>query len=200
MVLFRCPVDRRQIGNVADRTFDKNNPAFMEIYNNITSKPYPYVIVDNKADTPSRRQVMTEVFGNCVSYNIRRVDSAVSITKQVTKAIDLKADSVKCYKTDHSKILKRNYQKGHIIGHLDKLEWSTVHDEFQEAECGGNQCLLKSWTQKTLNVIKLMMNGCLPFVQNIALFCKMMVSEYVLEETQSTKSSAPTLLKTKTTQ
>ena len=69
MALFRCPVDRRQIVIVADRISDKNKPAFMEIYNNITSKPYSYVIVDNKADTPSRRQVIEEVFGNCVSYN-----------------------------------------------------------------------------------------------------------------------------------
>ena len=67
MVLFRCPADRRQIGIVADRIFEKNKPAFMEMYNNITSKPYSYVIVDNKADTPSRRQFMTEVFGNCLS-------------------------------------------------------------------------------------------------------------------------------------
>ena len=94
----------------------------MEIYNNITSKPYSYVVVDSKADTPSSRQVITEEFGNCVSYNLTGVDSAVSIQKQVTKAIDLKEDSVRCYKTDHSKISKRNDQKGPIIVHLDKRE------------------------------------------------------------------------------
>ena len=38
MTLFRCPADRRQIGIVADRIFDKNKPAFMEIYKIITSK------------------------------------------------------------------------------------------------------------------------------------------------------------------
>ena len=138
MVLFRCPADRSQIGIVADRIIDKNKPAYMEIYNNITSKPYSYVIVDNKANTPSRRQFRTEVFGNCVSYNITGVDSTVSITKQVTKAIDLKEDSVRCYKIDHSKILKRNDQKVPIIVHLDKRELATVQDEFQEAEGGGN--------------------------------------------------------------
>ena len=78
----------------------------MKINSNIRSKPYSYVIVNNKAITPSRRQVMTEVFGNCVSYDITGVDSAVYITKQVTKAIKLKEDSVRCYKTDHSKILR----------------------------------------------------------------------------------------------
>ena len=69
---------------------------------------------------------MTEVFGKCLSYNIKGVDSAVSITKQVIKDIDLKEDSVRCYNTDHSKILKRNDQKGPIIVHLDKREWATV--------------------------------------------------------------------------
>ena len=75
MVLFRCPADRRQIGIVADRIFDDNKPAFMEIYNNITSKPYSYVVVDNKADTPSSRQVIAEVFGYCVSYIIMEVET-----------------------------------------------------------------------------------------------------------------------------
>ena len=90
MVLFRCPADRTQIGIMADRIFDKNKTAFMEIYNNITYKRYFFVIVDNKADTSSMRQVIAEVFRNCVSYNIKGVDSAVSITKQATIAIYLK--------------------------------------------------------------------------------------------------------------
>ena len=123
---------------MADRIFDKNKPAFMEIYNNITSKPYSYVIVDNKADTPSRRQVIAEVFGDCVSYNITGAESAMSVIKQATKAIDLKEDSMRYYKTDHSKILKRNDQKGPIVVHLGKREWATIQDEFGEAECGGN--------------------------------------------------------------
>ena len=65
---------------------------------------------------------MTEVFGNCVSYNI----SVVSITKQVTKAIKLKEDSVRCCKTDHSNLLQRNDQKGPIIVYLDKSEWAII--------------------------------------------------------------------------
>ena len=63
---------------MVDRIFDKNKPAFMEIYNNITSKPYSYIVVNNKADTPARRQVSADIFGNCVSYNITGVDSVVS--------------------------------------------------------------------------------------------------------------------------
>ena len=136
MALFRCPADRRQIGIMADRIFDKNKPAFMEIYNDITSKPYSYVLVDNKAETPARRQVIADIFGNCVSYTIAGDDSAVPVTKWATKAIDLNEESVK--EDDHSKILKRNDQKGPIVVHLDKREWAAVQEEFREAECGRN--------------------------------------------------------------
>ena len=95
---------------------------------------------DNKADTHASRQVIANIFGNCVSYNITGVDSAVSVTKQTTKAIDLKEESARTNKKedDHSKILKRNDQKGPIVVHLDKREWATVQDEFRVAECGGN--------------------------------------------------------------
>ena len=91
MALFRCSADRRQTGIMVDRIFDKSKPVFMESYNNITSKPYFYVVVDNKADTPARGQIITYIFGNCVSYNITGVDSgdsAVPVTKQTTNGID----------------------------------------------------------------------------------------------------------------
>ena len=68
MVLFRCPADRRQIGIIAERIFDKQKPLFMEIYNEITVKPYSYVLIDNKADTAVHRQILSGVFGTCVSY------------------------------------------------------------------------------------------------------------------------------------
>ena len=74
---------------MADRIFDKNKPAFMEIYNNIISKPNSYVVVDNKANTPARRQTIADIFGNCVSFNITGVDSAVSVTKHTTTGINL---------------------------------------------------------------------------------------------------------------
>ena len=80
---------------MADRIFDKNKPAFMEIYNDITFKAYSYVVVDNKADTPARRQIIADIFGNCVSYNITGVDSALPVTKRKTKGIDLNEESAR---------------------------------------------------------------------------------------------------------
>ena len=133
--LFRCPADRRQIGIMADRIFGKNKPAFMEIYDDITSKPYSYVVVDYKAETPARRQVIADIFGNCVSYNITGDDSIVSVTKQTIKAINLNEESVK--EKDHLKILKRNDQKGPIVVHLDKCEWAAVQEGFEKPSAVG---------------------------------------------------------------
>ena len=97
MALFRCPADRRQVGIMADRIFDKNKPAFIEFYNDITSKAYSYVVVDNKADTPARRQIIADIFGNCMSHNITGDNSVVPVTKRTTKAIDLNEESARTY-------------------------------------------------------------------------------------------------------
>ena len=136
-----------------------------------------------------------DIFGNCVSYNISGDDSIVPVTKQTTKVIDLNEKSARYYEKgdNHSKILKRNDQNGPIVVHLDKRDWTTVQEEFREAECGGNlpidwllwrvyavniPCfyklvLIKNRTHMRLNVIECMRNGYWCSVQNIVLFCKM---------------------------
>ena len=60
MVFFRCPADRRQFGIMAERIFDKQKPLFLEIYSEITVKPYSYGLIDNKADTAVHRQIIRD--------------------------------------------------------------------------------------------------------------------------------------------
>ena len=55
MVFIRCPADRRQIGIMTEQIFDTQKPLFKEIYNEITVKPYSYVLIENKADTAAHR-------------------------------------------------------------------------------------------------------------------------------------------------
>ena len=82
MVFFRCPADRRQIGILAEKIFDKQKPLFMKIYNEITVKPYSYVLVDNKADTAVYRQLISGVFGTCVSYALPSTSKAQTLEKR----------------------------------------------------------------------------------------------------------------------
>ena len=134
-----------------------------------------------------------------MSYNITRAESARSVTKQATKAIDLKEDSVRYYKTDHSKISKRNDQKGPIVVHLDKREWATIQDEFGKAECGGDlpvgwilwrvysvniQCyykpvLIKKWDSDETKCYRVHDEWLFAFFHNIVLYYKMFVCMFV---------------------
>ena len=84
LVFFRCPADRRQIGIMAERIFDKQKSLFMEIYNEITVKPYSYVLIDNKADTSVHRQIISGVFGTCVSYALPSASKAHTLEKRPT--------------------------------------------------------------------------------------------------------------------
>ena len=68
MVFIKGPADRRQIGIMTERIFDKQKSLLMEIYNEITAKPYSYVLIDKTADTAFHRQIISGVFGTCVSY------------------------------------------------------------------------------------------------------------------------------------
>ena len=68
MALFRSPSDRKQIGIIAERMFDKNRQRFMSAYYQETDKPYGYLFVDNRPDTPGNKQVLSDIFGLCRVY------------------------------------------------------------------------------------------------------------------------------------
>ncbi|KAK3727741.1 hypothetical protein QZH41_005202 [Actinostola sp. cb2023] len=68
LALFRSPSDRKQIGIVGERMFDKNRDQFMTAYHRETEKPFGYLLVDNKPDTPADKQVLGDIFGGCHVY------------------------------------------------------------------------------------------------------------------------------------
>ena len=68
MALFRSPSDRKQIGIIAERMFDKNRQRFMSACYQETDKPYGYLFVDNRLDTPGNKEVLSGIFGLCRVY------------------------------------------------------------------------------------------------------------------------------------
>ena len=97
MALFRCPADRRQIGIMAERIFDKQKSLFMSIYNDVTIKPYSYVLVDNKADTSVCRQIVSDVFGSCVSYTLPGLLGSMTIEPQSAESMNPNDDDVQSF-------------------------------------------------------------------------------------------------------
>ena len=69
LALFQSPSDRKQIGIIADRMFDKNRVHFMNAYYKETEKPYGYLLVDNKPGTPPDNQILADLFGECYAYH-----------------------------------------------------------------------------------------------------------------------------------
>ena len=67
-VLFRSPGDRKQIDIMAEQTFAKDRPRFMQAYNRETDRPYGYIVVDNHPRTASEQQVVGNVLGDCYTY------------------------------------------------------------------------------------------------------------------------------------
>ena len=67
-VLFRSPGDRKQIDIMAEQTFAKDRPRFMQAYKQETDRPYGYIVVDNHPRTTSEHQVVGNVLGDCYTY------------------------------------------------------------------------------------------------------------------------------------
>ena len=55
-------------GIIGERMFDKNRVHFMNAYYKETEKPFGYLLVDNKPDTPADKQVLGDLFGDCRVY------------------------------------------------------------------------------------------------------------------------------------
>ena len=94
IALFRCPADRRQIGIMAVRIFDKQKPLFIQIYKEITVKPYSYVLVDNKADTAVHRQIISDVFGQCVSFALPGTSTPQTLETKPAAQMKLEKNTV----------------------------------------------------------------------------------------------------------
>ena len=61
LALFRSRSDRKQI--------DKNRVHFMNAYYKEAEKPFGYLLVDNKPDTPADKQILADLFGECYVYH-----------------------------------------------------------------------------------------------------------------------------------
>ena len=101
IALFRSPSDRKQIGIVGERIFDKHRDRFITAYSEVTREPYACILlVDSKPDTPADKQVLYDIFGSCRAYadinstsafneNKLTLDLVDGIKTQTTKNIDV---------------------------------------------------------------------------------------------------------------
>ena len=120
---------------MAERIFDKQKPLLMKIYNDITVKPYTYVLVDNKANTAVHRQIISDVFGTYVSYVLPGTSKPQTLETRPAVQINSEQDTVQ---NSATQILQVDERRGPLLVHLNQNQWSLVKYVFREAESGEN--------------------------------------------------------------
>jgi len=129
IALFRSPADRRQIGMIADRVFDRNKPLFMNLYNRLTSQPYTYVLIDNKPDTPGDKQVIVDVFGNCRYFP--GMDGGKKTVCETQKSVC--ETQITCLPTviddPLTDVLQMDNPNGPMVLNLTQTEFDTIYED-----------------------------------------------------------------------
>ena len=69
LALFRSHNDRKQIGIIGERIFDKKKVHLMNAFYKDTEKPFGYLWVDSKPNTLPDGQVLADLFGKCYVYH-----------------------------------------------------------------------------------------------------------------------------------
>jgi hypothetical protein len=64
MVLFTNNRDKSQIYNIGKQILPYQNKAFMEIYQDATSNPYDYLVIDCDPKSEKKLQFRTKIFPN----------------------------------------------------------------------------------------------------------------------------------------
>ena len=62
LVIFRNPRDKSQINHLGKQMYPGNMKFLQQSYNDATSKPYGYLLVDLKPDTPEEIRLRTNIF------------------------------------------------------------------------------------------------------------------------------------------
>ena len=120
---------------MTERIVNKQKPLFMEIYNQITVTSYSYDLIDNKADTAVHRQIISGVFGTCVSYALPSASKPQTLEKRSAAQMNSEQGIVQ---NSVTQILQIDKIRRPLLVHLNQNQWSMVKDVFREAESGGN--------------------------------------------------------------
>ena len=67
MVLFKNPRDSQQVSVLARQMFPRNTQYFLNSFEEATSIPFGYLVIDLKQMTPDNARLRRHVFGECIN-------------------------------------------------------------------------------------------------------------------------------------
>ena len=124
-------------------------------------------MVDNKADTSVRRQIVSDVFGLCMSYTLPRILISTTIEPQSAESMDTNDGDMQRFpdqtlrvnrsttrietgssesmnakqsavRCSIARILQLNDKPGPLLVYRNQIQWSVVNETLGESRCGGN--------------------------------------------------------------
>ena len=64
LVLFKSPADKLQVSTLARQLYPNKSRLFLKAYEDATTEPYSYLLVDLTQDTPEDMRLRSKVFGD----------------------------------------------------------------------------------------------------------------------------------------
>ena len=68
LILFKNRRDMSQVMHIAKQLYPRRTKFFQEVYEDATKKPYSYLLVDLKNDTPERMRLRTQILPQQTQY------------------------------------------------------------------------------------------------------------------------------------
>jgi hypothetical protein len=72
LIIFKNPRDKQQIGVLGRQMFPGNTKFFIEAYQDATERPYSYLLIDYKPQTPERFRLRTDLLSDYPAVYVQK--------------------------------------------------------------------------------------------------------------------------------
>ena len=78
LVLFKNPRDQQQVAILASQMYPGNASKLLDTYRQAIERPYGYLVVDLKQNTPESYRLQTYIFRNYIKEDTQEFDHSLS--------------------------------------------------------------------------------------------------------------------------
>jgi hypothetical protein len=121
MVLFKNPRDQQQIAVLARQMYPHNSDRMLQIYNEATQRPYGYLLIDLKPETPEEERLKT----NVLKVHKARAIPTINVIEETPKHIELATNSTSEEMYSCNACGQLFQTQDHLIKHKD---WSPIQN------------------------------------------------------------------------
>ena len=133
MVLFNNPIHRQQVANLARIIYPSTSTLFMKRFEQATSHPYGYLMIDLKLDTPEKDRLHTTIFDMANAF-----DQKMDVDEESIDANDIEEEEergrglMKRRRSDEEEEEEEEEEMEEVNTSVTKLDLSRERQEHQK--------------------------------------------------------------------